>query len=221
MCPFVHQTNAKRFIFDTVFDGETVTVAPRPKRTFTPEDMEAVRAEAFAAGERSATARAEAEQARALGEIAAAARGALGALTRVAHDHRSDSAALSLAAARKIAGAALDAFPEAPVVAALSALARELEVVPRLVVQVGGGDLARLEASLSAAADQAGFGGQIVVKADAGLARAAFVLDWGDGRASFDPEDASQKVGAALETALLAEGLHAEPLDFSTGVTEA
>ena len=68
---------ARPFTFDTVFDGDAVIVAPRPKRAFTPEEVEAVRAEAFAAGERSAVARTEAEAAAALAQVAAAAREAL------------------------------------------------------------------------------------------------------------------------------------------------
>jgi hypothetical protein len=119
---------ARPFTFDTVI------VAPRPKRAFTPDEVEAVRTDAFAAGERSALARAEAHAAAALAQAAAVAREALGALTHLAHEHRIAAAELALAAARKIAGAALDAFPEAPAAAALTALARELESTPRLLV---------------------------------------------------------------------------------------
>ncbi len=41
---------------------------------------------------------------------------------------------------------------------------------------------------------------------------ATFVLDWGDGTAAYDPQEAADRVSHALETALAAEGLHAEPL---------
>ena len=44
------------------------------------------------------------------------------------------------------------------------------------------------------------------------LAAAAFVLDWGDGAAAFDPAAAAARVAEALEGALAAEGLHAEAL---------
>jgi flagellar assembly protein FliH len=50
-----------------------------------------------------------------------------------------------------------------------------------------------------------------VVKTDPALPRAAFTFDWGDGRAAFDPQAAAARVAAALETALAAEGLHADP----------
>jgi flagellar assembly protein FliH len=211
---------AKPFTFDTVFDGARVIEAVRPKRAFTPEEVEAARAEAYAAGERSAVARAEQDAAAALSAVQSLAAEALQALTRLAHEHRAASAELALAAARKIADAALDAFPEAPAAAALQALARDLDATPRLLVHAPAADEARLAAALESAAANAGFAGQIVLKPDASAPRAAFVFDWGDGRARFDPEAAAARVEAALMTALAAEGLHAEPLIPSAAVSE-
>ncbi|HET9160267.1 MAG TPA: flagellar assembly protein FliH, partial [Caulobacteraceae bacterium] len=66
--------------------------------------------------------------------------------------------------------------------------------------------------TLDETAQGVGFPGAIVVKGDSTLPMAAFVLDWGDGRAAFDPEQATARVAEALSTALAAEGLHAEPL---------
>ncbi|MDB5433027.1 MAG: flagellar assembly protein FliH, partial [Caulobacter sp.] len=66
----------KKFSFDTVFDhaGDVAYAPPRPKTSFTAEEMDTARAEGFAEGERSAVARAEAEAARALVGIRDAAR---------------------------------------------------------------------------------------------------------------------------------------------------
>jgi flagellar assembly protein FliH len=214
-------TAARPFTFDTVFDGDAVIVAPRPKRAFTSEEVDAIRQEAFAAGERSAVAQAEAQAAEALNQVAILTRDALGALNRIAHEHRSAAAELALAAARKIAGAALEAFPEAPAAAALDALGRDLQATPRLLVHAPAQDPARLEAALAQAAERAGFPGQIVLKVDPTLPPAAFIFDWGDGRASFDPQAASARVEAALMGALTAEGLHAEPLLPFTTASEA
>lgn len=200
------------FTFDTVFDGDRVIAPPKPKRHFTPEEVEAARAMGFAEGERSVTARAEADAARALGEIAAAARAAMNYLAETAHGHRADSARLALACARKIADAALDLFPERPAAEALEVLGRELQAQPRLVVRVAPAETERMEIALRQVADNIGLTGQIVTKADPALPRAAFMFDWGEGRAVFDPHAAAAKVGAALETALAAEGLHADPL---------
>jgi flagellar assembly protein FliH len=203
----------RKFVLDTVFgDDNVVYSAPRPKRSYTPEEVEAIRAEAYAEGERSAAVKAQEAQAEALRHIAQAVVGALGALAAVAHEHRAGAARLALAAARKIADAALDAFPQAPLDSALESLAREVEAVPRLIARVAPGRVEAVQAALSQTAVQVGYPGQILTRPDAALTGAAFVLDWGDGSAAFDPEQAAARVAHALETALAAEGLHAEPL---------
>jgi flagellar assembly protein FliH len=206
----------RKFSFDTVFEDNGRVIAPaRPKKSFTAEEVEAIRRECFAEGERSALAIAQQAQTLALQQIAAAVQGALGSLAMVAHEHRTGSAHLALAAARKIADAALARFPEAPVAAALDALAREVEAVPRLVARCAPDQLDAIQEALEGAAHSAGYPGQIVVRADPGLAAAAFVLDWGDGSAAFDPDDAAARVAQALDEALAAEGFHAESLNPS------
>lgn len=203
-----------KFGFDTVFDnsGDVAYEPPRAQRVFNAAEVEEIRAAAFAAGERSTTAEAEVEIGQALARIAEAAQLALGALAAVAHEHRTASADLALATGRKIADAALARFPEAPIVAALQELARELEAAPRLMVRAEPSMVERLQGVLEETAQACGFAGQIVVKGDADMPLAAFVLDWGDGKASFDPEQTAARVATALHTALAAEGLHAEPL---------
>ena len=204
----------RKFTFDTVFDndGAVSYAATRPKRAFSPDEVEQVRARAFAEGERSAVVRAEEAAAASLADIARSTRTALGALARVAHEHRTACAELALACARTIAGAALEQFPQAPAQAALLSLAREIESAPKLAVRASPDMVERLQAALDETAQACGFPGQIVVKGDPALPAAAFVLDWGDGRAAFDPVDAAERVAEALHTALAAEGLHAEPL---------
>jgi len=206
----VHQP----FGFDTVFDdvGAVAYQPPQRKHSFTPDEVEAIRVSAFAEGERSAVARSEAEAADALADIARAARAAMTTLASVAHEHRVGAAGLALAAGRCIADAALTRFPDAPVSAALEALAREVEAQPRLTVRVAAGLESRVQAALDHTAADIGFQGQILARADAALPLAAFVLDWGDGKAAFDPLAAAQRVADALDAALAAEGLHAEPL---------
>jgi flagellar assembly protein FliH len=206
----------RKFSFDTVFEDNGRVIAPaRPKKSFTPEEVEAIRKDSLAEGQRSAAAVAQQAQAVALQQIAAAAQGALGSLATVAHEHRAGAARLALAAARKIADAALGRFPEAPVAAALDTLAREVEAVPRLVARCAPAQLEGVRQALDEAAHSAGYPGQIVVRADPNLPTAAFVLDWGDGSAAFDPDAAAARVAQALDEALAAEGFHAESLNNS------
>jgi flagellar assembly protein FliH len=204
----------QRFDFGTVFDGDggVAHAPPRPKRIFTVDEVEAIKQHAFREGERSTVAAAEAKSALALKEIAQAVGRAMPALAEVAHEHKAGCADLSLACARKIADAALDAFPEAPAAAALQSLVREVEAAPRLIVRTAAEAVDRVREALERVSADAGLPGQITVKAEPGAARAAFVFDWGDGKAAFDPEAAAGRVGEALAAALAAEGLHGDPI---------
>lgn len=203
-----------KFGFDTVFDhsGEVTFAAPRPKRSYSADEVEAIGQAARAEGERAALAGVAARQAEAIAAILAACGQALPRLAEVAHSHRVGSAELALACARAIAAAALDKFPEAPVRAALEALAREIEAAPRLVVSADPEMAEGLQKVLEEAAAAGGYQGAIVVRTDASLPTHAFTLDFGDGSATFDPEAAADRVAQALHAALASEGLHAEPL---------
>lgn len=203
-----------RFSFDTEFDGAggVAAQAPRPKRLFPQEEVEQLRAAAFAEGERAALASIAAQQANALSQIAAACAQALPRLAEVAHEHRQGSATLALACARGIADAALEKFPEAPVQAALASLAREIDAQPRLVLSAEPALAEQLQTILEDTARGLGFEGAVVVKPDGAFGPHAFTLDFGDGQAAFDPAQAALRVTAALQAALASEGLHAEPL---------
>ena len=211
----------EKFLFGTVFDaaGDVLSATPRPKRSYPAEEVEAIRKAAEAAGEARALAGIANRQAEALATIGRASQQALPALAEVAHAHRVGSAELALACARAIADAALDKFPQAPVRAALEALAREIEAAPRLIVTADA-DLAEgLQAVLEETAQAVGYPGAIQVRATPGLARHAFALDFGDGSASFDPAAAAERVSETLHAALAAEGLHAEPLIPGAGAS--
>ena len=205
---------ATRFSFDTVFDGEgdVVAAAPRLKPYYTGGEVEQLRAQAYADGRAAAQDEHARAEARALEEIRANLAKAMGTLAQAAHGHRAGAAELALAAARKIADAALEQFPTAPAEAALQALLVEISGHPRLLVRAPEAVAEPLQAKLGEAAEQAGFAGQVSVRADPRLQGAAFVFEWGEGRAAFDPAEAAARVQAALTAALAAEGLHAEPL---------
>lgn len=207
-------SEAQKFSFDTEFDaGGAIAHAPvRPKRLFPADEVEQIRAAAFAEGERQALASLAAQQSGALAQIAEACRQALPRLAEVAHEHRVGSAALAMACARAIADAALTRFPEAVARAALDSLAREIDAQPRLVVSASPELAAALQDSLEGVARQLGFEGAIVVRPDGAFGPHAFTLDFGDGQAAFDPAVAAERVTQALQAALAAEGLHAEPL---------
>jgi flagellar assembly protein FliH len=210
----------RRFEFDTVFDGEGGVFQPQRKSTYSAAELEAARAEAVAEGEQRMTATLQAQVAQSLAQIAAALGQMMPALAHSIHEHREGSAQLAMAAAGKIADAALERFPEAPARAALDALAREIEAAPKLVISLPAETAESTGELLRQAAETASYSGQITVRADPSLPTAAFVFDWGDGKAAYDPQAAMARVTAALEAALAAEGLHAEPLPPELGSSD-
>lgn len=204
-----------RFQFDTVFDGEGVVSAPVRKTSFSPAEVDAIRAAAVSEGEQRMTMTLQGQTAQALTVIGQALSHCMPALAQAAQEHRECSARLALAAAGKIADAALDRFPEAPVRAALESLAREIEAAPRLTVNVSVDTAEAVGQVLNQASETAAFSGQIIVLSDPDMPAAAFTFDWADGRATFDPQDSLIRVNAALEAALAAEGQHSELLSIT------
>jgi flagellar assembly protein FliH len=205
----------RAFAFDTEFDAGGGVVRQsvfRPiKRAFSPAEVEALVAEARSEARDVALAEAASVQASALSTIAQALAAAAPALTQVAHAHREQAAELAMAAARVVAAAALDRFPQGPLQAALEALGQEIDASPRMVVRTG--DLTdESRARLEQLCADAGFSGVVAFRDEPGLAPAAFRLEWADGRADFDPAAAFARMAEALKSALAAEAGHAETL---------
>ena len=209
----------RKYAFDTVFDddGDVTGSAPVRKAFYTALEVEQIRADGVAEGRRTALDQAQKDQARCLAEIRQAIAQSMGILSRTAHDHRAGVVELAMTAARKIADAALDKFPEAAAEAALASLMQEVESHPRLMVRASQAALEHVTASLERVAASAGYTGQVTVRADPELEGAAFIFEWGEGRAAFDPAQAAVRVAAALEAALAAEGLHGEVLNSPEG----
>jgi flagellar assembly protein FliH len=203
------------FAFDTEFDaagGVTPGIAFRPlKRAYGPSEVEALVAQARLEARTAALSEIESIQAMALSAIGQALTTAVPALAQVARAHREQSAELALTAARVVAAAALDRFPAGPLQAALEALGQEIDASPRLVVRTGDLDEAT-HARIEQLCADAGFSGVVAFRNEPGMAAAAFQLEWADGRAAFDPDDAFVRMAEALKSALATEAGHAETL---------
>lgn len=211
--------NTRPFAFDTEFasDGEIMRSGPAftpTKRSYLPNEVEALVAQARLEAREAALAEVESLQAMALVTIGQAVAAAMPALSGVAQTHREQSAELALAAARVIATAALESFPSGPLQEALEQLGSEIDASPRLVIRAQGLD-ETVRQKLQAVCVDAGFSGLIAFRDDPGMAVAAFHLEWADGRADFDPAEAAERIGGALSAALAAEAGHAETLNGS------
>jgi flagellar assembly protein FliH len=211
-----HQPLSTPFSFDTEFDAAGVVVSAaaafRPmKRAYGPAEVDALVAQARLDARNEALAEVDSIQAMALSAIGQALTTAAPALAQVAQLHRQQAAELALTAARVVSASALDRHPEAPLQAALEALAQEIDASPRLVIRTG--DLTEAtHARIQQLCADAGFSGIVAFRTEPGMAPAAFQLEWADGRAAFDPAEAFARISEALNSALAAEAGHAENL---------
>ena len=202
------QAAPQKFGFDTWFgeDGQVLasTPAERRRRAYLPAEVEAIRAQAFADGQADQRNRDESLSAQSLSEISQACRQALSVLDGVVARYRAGAADLAVAAAEIISLEALERFPRGPLTAALEALSEEVTGTARLVVRTS---VAHPDAAtaIEAAAQEAGFAGRILLRAEPMNSPAAFVIEWPDGRAEFDPDAAAERVREALSNALAGE----------------
>jgi len=209
------QTVHRPFAFDTEFDVSGVVVTPsgfRPiKRSYSPAEVEALLAQARLEARETALAEVESLQAMAITAIGEAVASGAPALTQLIQLHRQQASHLALSAARVVAAAALDRFPDGPLQAALEALGQEIDATPRLVIRSAGLDEV-VQTRMTQLCAEAGFSGLVAFREDADLPVAAFQLEWADGRAAFDPEAAHARMSEALASALATEAGHAETL---------
>lgn len=179
---------ANRHHFEPMFtrSGLAPASGSTRRKALTEEDLAAARAEGFTQGEQSELVRIERVTSESLRAIANLMQLMLGRLNDEAHSLRRDARDVALAAARSIAGSALDAYGADRVEAIVSEAVSHLRDAPRLVVRVSPDLAARLEERLIGCAHEAGFTGEIAIRPDPDAQSGDCVLDWGDGRIIHD-----------------------------------
>ena len=171
--------NPVKFDFDTEFDrnGEILREGESYKRFFTHDDVEAARMWGVEEGR-------EMEEGRCAQSLQAIASQMQLILARLAHESdalRHEAAGLAVAAARKIAGAALDNYPLDTIEQLAAEAVRDLRSEPRLSVRCAPDLVEMLSERLEQTARDAGFDGAILVRGEQGLRAADVRLEWGAG----------------------------------------
>lgn len=193
------------YVFDTEFDDAGQIVRPStwqaPKKSYNPSEVEALVAQARLEARHQALSEVESLRANSLSTLAQCVAEAMGGLTHLANGHRQEAADIALTAARTMAFSACEMYPQRALDAALGQLAQEIESAPRLVVRAGGLDEEARQQVEARCADM-GFGGVIAFRDDPGAAPAAFCLEWGDGRAEYDPDAVAARIESAVKLAL-------------------
>lgn len=191
----------RKFAFDTEFAPDGAILRDGPKK-FSPEEVESERGAAYQKGKLDATAQAEREAAAALQALADAASAILTRLDAESRAMREEAAAIAMAAARKIAGEALDAFGEERAAAAIEAAMDSLRKQPRLIVKLSPETAEKLKPRIEEMSATHAYAGAVLVRAEPGMRAGAVTIDWSEGAITLDPDEAAQRINALIDAAL-------------------
>ncbi len=203
-----------KFTFDTVFTAEHDAVAEaargRRRRSLSETEIDALCSDARAEGKKDG-------EVLALEAVAAGAMSAIGAVERALSQMAQErlavheqAARLAFVLARKLAHAALAAFPQADVEATLREAMHQAIGEPRIVLKAAPPVADALASRLSEIAREEAFDGRIQVSADPTLRHADCRVEWRGGGA--------ERAEAAIEAAL--EQLLARNFQNAAGFTE-
>lgn len=191
--------NGTRFTFDTVFSNGRGDTSSRQRKTYTEADIEAARAEAHAEAMRSGEMRAMESIAAGAHETANAVRAAIHTADAQIERVRSEAATIAIALARKLACAAMSAFPAVEVETALRQAMHQALGEPRIVLHARPEIVEALQGRIPEIAHEEGYDGRVQVAADASLRGADCRIEWRGGGA----ERAGEAIDASL-TAIVA-----------------
>ncbi len=184
-------TPARKYGFETVFsaEGEILRDGHGLRAIYTAKEVEAIRGEAFAAGQDSEMAKAQragADMARILAKQAQLLLAQIGGEIQTL---RAEATQFALAAGRAIAGAALDSYGEARALQIVQEALEELRLQPRLLVRVPQALHPILEPLLQGIAAEQGLGDALIIRPDAGAQPGDVSLEWPQGRISVSRAD--------------------------------
>ncbi|MEN9873972.1 MAG: hypothetical protein RL186_869 [Pseudomonadota bacterium] len=188
--------------FEPMFDrrkGRTEFSGPDRRKALTEQDIIDARAQGFEQGYAQAQISIEQVSSTALTAIAANMNLMLDRLLEEAQTLRNEATHVAMIAARVIAGRALDAFGAEAVADILATTAAQLKDTPRLVVRVAPELAEIIEARLIGCAREAGFSGEIAVRADPDALAGDCTLDWGEGTIVYSREAALAAIDQAAQ----------------------
>ena len=196
----------RKFAFETEFapDGEILNDATAPPTRVSREEASAMCAAAYEKGKTDAVAEAERAAAAALEQLAQRAEAVLSRLDAESQTMRVEAVHVALAAARKIAGQALDGFGAERAAGAIEAAMDALRHQPRLLVRLNPKTEAALKPRIEAMSEAHAYAGAILLRADERAQEGEISIDWSDGVVTLDPQDVAQRIEALMDAALAA-----------------
>jgi flagellar assembly protein FliH len=190
-------SKAVKFTFDTHFDGagpRTPKNDARSRKSYSGEEIESMKCAAREEGLRDGDIRATQAVAASIGQVAAAVHAAIAAMDEEIEIIRAEAAALAVAAAKRLARAALAAAPESEIEDTLRLALHQAIGEHRIVVKTSPHVALTLGEQATKIAAEEGFDGRIQFVPDPGLADADCLIEWRSG--------GFERAQAAIETAL-------------------
>jgi flagellar assembly protein FliH len=186
-----------KFTFDTEFhaggERRTMEAERRQKKTLTVEEIENLQANAHAEGQNSAAVRSAEAIERAIAALTIAVRAGADHAHAEIEGVRAEAATIALAAARKLAPAAIAALPQTDVENALREAMHQAIGEPRLTLRTTPEIAALIEPRLADIAQEEGYDGRVHVTADPHFTGADCRIEWRGGGAerSFEAIEAA------------------------------
>lgn len=119
---------------------------------------------------------------------------------------------LSAEIARRIAGHALDAYPQAQILALIEECLSPLRRVRHLAIRVNEAEAEHLKAPIEALAATNGFEGRLLILGEPDTAPGDCRIEWADGGILFEKQTVLEAVDQAVETFLADRGGAAMPV---------
>jgi flagellar assembly protein FliH len=174
--------NSVKFTFDIDFDDRAAEEAEaRARKSFSTEEIETLKRDAREEGRKQADILATQAVAASIGQVAAAMVAAIEAMDGEVERLRAEAASLALAAARKLAGAALNHAPEAEIAEALNVALHHAIGEARVVVKTPPALAKAIESRAAEIAAEQGFEGRILIAGDNSLSGADCRIEWRSG----------------------------------------
>ncbi|HEX4457062.1 MAG TPA: FliH/SctL family protein [Polyangia bacterium] len=179
-------TSAK-YTFDVEFrpEGDLVSNAARArqKKAYSTDEIDQLSARAREQGMKAGQVRAAETQAQEIGKLVLALRDVVARSSKATDDVRQEAAMIALTAARKLAGAALDALPGADIEDVLRHALHQALGEPRIVLHTSQKVAEILRPRLAEIALEEGFDGRVVVTGEAAIDAGDCRIEWRGGGA--------------------------------------
>lgn len=201
-----------RFEFDRELSKGAVVKprAERKKTKWSEEEVNAIRAEAFAAGEDAARASEEANISRQIAAGSQQVAERLGVLLENLHTERGslreEAAEIALTIARKLMPALMESAPTAEIEAVIENAFALLRNEARVVIYVADGEEELLGPRISEMTAEHGFDGQLVLRTNEDIAPGDVRIEWASGAITRDTPALDANIEQIVRTYLSAPG---------------